>query len=145
MVGASVSSTVTSSVALATFSSPFAARWPEQRGQREAAGAGGHGVHAVRARDLAGDRDRLLAGGEVGLHVPVALRGGRIAPADAEGLDALLDRVFGEAAARRKIRGVELVDLRRHDDQRPLVHALGLRRVLDELERLTAEHDRARA
>ena len=139
-VGASVSSTVTSSVALATRSSPFAARCPSSVASVKPPAHAAIVFTLVRAGDLAGDGDRLFAGRQVGLHVPVALRGGRIAPADAERLDALLNRVLGEAAARRQVGGVELVDLRRHDDQRPLVHALGLRRVLDELESLAAVH-----
>ena len=143
-VGASVSSTVTSSVALAILSSPFAARWPSKVASVKPPAHAAMVLTLVGAGDFAGDGDGLLAGGEIGLHVPVALRGGGIAPADAESLDALLHGVFGEAAARRKVGGVELVDLRRHDDQRPPVHALGLRRVLDELERFAAVHHRAR-
>ena len=116
---------------------------PEQRGQRESAGAGGHGVDAIGTGYFPCHGDGLLAGREIGLDVPVALRGGGVAPADAERLHPVLHRELGEAASGGKIGRVELVDLRRHDEQRPPLHEISLWRVLDELEHLAAVHDGA--
>ena len=83
MVGASVSSTVTSNVALSTLSSPLAARCPSNVASVKAAGAGGHGIHSIGAGYFARHRDSFLAGREIGLDVPARARRG-IAPADAE-------------------------------------------------------------
>ena len=55
------------------------------------------------------------------------------------------DRVLDHAAPRREVGDVVLVDHRRHEQQRPLAHLRGLRRVLDELEHRRAQHHRARA
>ncbi len=49
-----------------------------------------------------------------------------------------------ERILRPQIENVELVDARRHDEQRPLVDLGGGRSVLDELDQLVAEHDAAR-
>ncbi len=116
----------------------------EQRGEREAAGAGGEHVDLVGTGDLARDGDGLLCGREVGVHVPGTLRSGGIAPGDCEELHALLDGVFGEAAAGREVDHVELVDLRRQQDQRARMHLFLHRPVLDQLEDLAAIDDGAR-
>jgi hypothetical protein len=80
----------------------------------------------------------------VGVEVEVALFGVGIAPGDHEHLLALSHEPFDHAAARREVEHVVLVDRRRREQQRDLPDLLGLRRVLDELEHLAAEHDRAR-
>ena len=46
---------------------------------------------------------------------------------------ALRHRPADEAVPRPQVEDVELVDPRRHDQQRPLQHLLGRRRVLDQL------------
>ena len=56
----------------------------------------------------------------------------------------LRDRVLGEAAPRRQIDEVELADGRRNDQRRDLAHLRGRRLVMQELESLGAQHDRAR-
>ena len=114
-----------------------------QRGHRHRAGAGAVQVHVVAAGDLADRVDGLDQRGDVGVHVPVALRRGRVAPAHHEHLHALAHQVLDDAAARRQVEDVELVDLRRHDELRPRVHRLGGGRVLDQLEHRVAEHHRA--
>ena len=48
------------------------------------------------------------------------------------------------AAPRREVHDVELVDHRRHEEDRNLPHLRGRRLVLDELEALVAEHDGSR-
>ena len=68
----------------------------------------------------------------------------RVAPRDHEDLHPLADEVLDEAAPRREVEDVVLVDRRRDEEQRDLVDLLRRRLVLDELEDLRAEHDRAR-
>ena len=56
----------------------------------------------------------------------------------------MLGRPLDERVLRLEVEDVELVDPRRHDQQRRLVDLLGRRRVLDELDQLVLEHDLAR-
>ena len=58
----------------------------------------------------------------VGVEVPVGVALGRVAPGDREHLLAVLDRVLHHAAARREVGDVVLVDHRRREQQRLLVH-----------------------
>ena len=102
-----------------------------------------HDVHVRRTGHLAGSVDRLDRRLRIGIEIPVALRPGRVAPADAEHLDALLEQVFDHAAAGGEIQGIVLVDLRRHHEHGPLVDGAALRRVLDQLENLGPVNDRA--
>ena len=69
---------------------------------------------------------------------------GRVEVADREDRAAVLDGPLDEAAAGREVHHVVLVDPGRAAQQRPGVDLLGLRRVLDELHELVAEHDLAR-
>ena len=98
---------------------------------------------------LPGDRRdgvaRLEDRGRVGVEVEVALLGVRVAPGDDEHLLALAHEPLDHAAPRREVEHVELVDRRRREQQRDLADLLRLRRVLDELEDLGAQDDRARA
>ena len=75
----------------------------------------------------------------------MALLGVRVAPGDHEHLLALADQPLDHAAPGREVEHVELVDRRRREQQRDLAHRLGLRRVLDQLEHVGAQHDRARS
>ena len=52
----------------------------------------------------------------------------------------VLDRPLQEAAARRQVHDVVLVDPRRAGQQRDRVHLLSLRRVLDQFHELVPEH-----
>src|SRR5580704_10324708 len=79
----------------------------------------------------------------MGVHVPVALRRGRVAPADDKHPKAVFDEIF-DYAPPRWIEDVKLVDLRRHDDLQSRVDFPGRRRVLDQLEHAVAEHNRRR-
>ena len=63
-----------------------------------------------------------------------------IDPGDAEYGEPLIDAPFDEGLFRRQIEHVELVDPGRHDQQRPLEHRRGRRRVLDELHQLVLEN-----
>ena len=99
--------------------------------RRVGAGDGQGGVDGVE--------DRL----PVGVEVPVAMSGVRVPPGDHEDLLAALDEVLDEAAARREVGDVELVDHRRDHEQRAGPHRRGLRRVLDQLEHLGAQYHRA--
>jgi len=65
-----------------------------------------------------------------------ACRASGVPPGDHEYLLTVLDEVLDQAAAGREVKGVVLVDRRRHDKQRHLTDLLGLRAVLDELELL---------
>ena len=115
----------------------------EQTGHRDRTGADAQDVGVGRAGDLAGNPDRLLAGGDVGVEVPVPLRGGRVPPAHGEVLHPGGHRVLHQAAARSDVGDVVLVDLRRDRDQRPAVDRRRGRRVLDELEHLAPVDDLA--
>ena len=68
----------------------------------------------------------------------------RVDPGQDEDGVALVDAELDEAVLRLQVEDVELVDPRRHDHQRPLVHLLGRRRVLDQLHQVGLEHDLAR-
>ena len=114
---------------------------PHQRGARHAAGAHAEQIEVVRTGDLERGVARLEQRREVGVEVPIALFGARIAPADEEHLMARLHEVFDEAAAWREIEHVVAVDLRRHDEDRTCADVLGRRCVLDEFEHRVAEHD----
>ncbi len=114
---------------------------PQQRGHGHRARAGAVQVDVVGAGDLAHGVDRFKQRGHVGVHVPVALRRGGIAPAHDEGLQAAVEHVLDDAPAGRDVEDVELVDLRRHDQLRPAVD-LGRRgRVLDQLQHVVAKDD----
>ncbi len=112
----------------------------EQRGGDDAARAEAHDVDVGAAGDLA----RSVDGGEhpagVGVEVPRALLGGRVAPAEQEHLDALAGRVLDEAAPGAQVEEVEAADRRRDEDQRALVHLLGGGLVLHDLAHLVALH-----
>ena len=51
--------------------------------------------------------------------------------------------VADERLLRAQVEDVELVDPGRHDQQRRRVHALGARRILDQLDEVVLEHDLA--
>src|ERR1700730_6147364 len=104
------------------------------------AGAGGMHDDVGRACDVRDGLDGLADGRNVGLHVPIALRGGRIAPADCEHLELVLRKVFDDAASRRQVEKVELVDLRRDDQVRPRVNRIGRGGILDQLEHGGRQH-----
>ncbi len=101
-------------------------------------------VGVVGPGDVAGDVDGLEARGGVGVEVPVALLGRRVAPADREVRDARGDRALDEAAAGRQVGDVVLVDLRRDDHERSLVDPRRRLLVLDQLEHVGAVYDLTR-
>ena len=72
----------------------------------------------------------------------MALFGVGIPPRDHEDLVPHLEQVLDDAPPRREVERVVLVDRRRNDHKRTLVHARGLRLVLDQLEDLVVHDDR---
>ena len=95
------------------------------------------------ARDGGDGVARLEHGARVGVEVEVGVRLVGVAPGDEEDLHPLGDEVLDDTAPRREVEDVVLVDRRRDEEQRDLVHLLGRRLVLDQLEHVGAEHDRA--
>ena len=116
----------------------------EQRRQRDAAGAGAEEVDVARAGDLPGRVDGLLERLDVRIESALGLVACRVAPAHDECRQAAVERPLDDAAPGREIEHVILVDLRRHDHERPRVHFGRRRRVLDQLEQLVAKDNRAR-
>ncbi len=99
----------------------------------------------VRATgDVARDLDSFLARADVGVEVPVPLRGRGVAPAHSEVRHACRDGVLDEAAPGRNVGDVELVDLRRDRDERSRKRHVATSCVLDEFEDVAAMDDRAR-
>ena len=107
----------------------------------------GEGGAEQRAADAIADRvDLFLIGGrldrveaeddaflDIGLPVLHRLPVVGIDPGDDEDRVALADQPVDEGFLRLQVENVELVDPGRNDQQRPLEHGLGLRRVLDDL------------
>ena len=125
-----------------------APRAPERGEQRrgDAARAGADDVEVGRARDLAArPRSRGPAPRRSSRGPSRACAARRVAPADDEDLVALRDQVLDDRAAGREVPDVELVDLRRHDEDRARPDLVGLRRVLDQLQVVLGVDDRARA
>ena len=101
-------------------------------------------MHGRLARDR-GDRvARLEHRVGVGVEVEVALLGSGVTPGDREHLLALGDEPLDHAPPRCEIEHIELVDRRRREQQRDLAHRLSLGCVLDQLEHVGAQDDRAR-
>ncbi|MNM66232.1 hypothetical protein D3C81_777080 [compost metagenome] len=115
----------------------------QQRGAGDAAGAGAEHVQVFAAGDGGDYVDRFLERLDVGRQAPLALFLGRVAPADDEGLHIVAQAEPRQALVRAQVEDVELVDLRRHHQQRTLVDLLGDRFVLDQFQHIVAEHHRA--
>ena len=113
----------------------------EPRAKGDAARTGAEDVEIGRPGDLAGGIARFAERLDVGVEAPLRILPGRIAPAHAVGLHTLVERRAHEAVLRRQVEHVELVDLRRHDHERPAMNMGRRRCVLDELEHVVAEHD----
>ena len=111
--------------------------------ERPAAAVAGE-VAAVGPGDRAHRLERLERRRRVALQVPAALLLARIAPRHREHLLAAADEVLDHAATRRQVDEVVAVDHRRDAEQRHRADRRGLRRVLDQLELLRAQHDGAR-
>ncbi len=117
----------------------------QRRGQHRAAHAKAQRIDLRLLGDVAGHAQRLQhsvvqvvrPGGAV--HA-VGIGSDRIAPGNQEDRVTLPHRVTHEGVLGLQVQDVELVDVRRHDDQRPFVHGGGRGRVLDELEQLVFEH-----
>jgi hypothetical protein len=115
----------------------------EQGGLDDAAGAEAERVDVGRPRDLPCHPDGPADALGVGVEVPVGLLPRRVAPADHEDREPLVDRVLDEAASGPQVEEVEAADRRRDDHQRPLAHLRRPGGVLDELDDVVAVDDRA--
>ncbi|MDM0118085.1 hypothetical protein QTI66_39120 [Variovorax sp. J22R133] len=91
-------------------------------------------MQLLRVRNLARHVHRLNECLHAGLQAPFGLAGVGIEPARHEDLEALLDQVLDQAAARREVPDAKLVD----DEQRRAVHLLRLGPVLDQLQQFRA-------
>jgi hypothetical protein len=107
--------------------------------------AGARRVHVHRRLpgDLSDRVARLEHRLRVGVEVEMALRSVGVAPRDREHLLLLAEQPFHEAPPGRDVEDVVLVDPRRNEQQRHLVHPLGRRPVLDQLEYVGPQHHRA--
>ena len=113
-------------------------------GRQDAAGTDPGQCGPLDAGDPLDRVHRVQDRPDVGVEVPRRMPRVRVAPRDHEHLLALTHEELDQAASGRQVQRVVLVDRRRHDQQRNLAHLLGLRGVLDQLEHLGAQHDRAR-
>ncbi|MNV45447.1 hypothetical protein D3C71_1372450 [compost metagenome] len=113
-----------------------------QRGDGQAAGAGAHQVDLARAGDRPADVHGFFHRFDVGRQAPFAVAHIRVAPADHEGLQAILERELNEAVVRAQVENVVLVDLWRHHQQRFGILPLAHRLVLDQLQQFVAKHHR---
>ena len=117
----------------------------EQCRQRDAARARAQHVDVAGSGDLAHRVDRLVERTDVGVEAPVA-RASRVGLRQLthERLNAAAKRRTHEALGRREVEHVVFVDLRRHDRGAAARGPRRGRRVLDQLEQLVPEDDRAR-
>ena len=116
----------------------------QRGGQQGAADAEPERVQRLGAGDLLHDGQRAYrALGDVVVPGHVDHRHIGVAPAHHEQPVSLLDRVTDERVVGLQVHDVELVDARRHEQHRPLVHLGAQRLVLDQLEQLVLEHHRA--
>jgi hypothetical protein len=118
----------------------------QRRGDDGAAHAEPQRIDLVHAADLARHVDRGDRP-ERQVVVPGHLRLGlvRVLPRDHEDRVPLLHRVADERVLRLQVEDVELVDARRHHDERPLVDLGCQRLVLDQLHQRVFVHHRALA
>ena len=127
-------------VAEATRSSPTAGHVGQRRRQQRAADAVADGVDLALAGRLLDDIQRLDHA-VAGIILERLLRQMlvRIDPGDDEHRQPLVDAPLDERLIRGEVEDIELVDPRRHDQQRLLEHHLGRRGVLDELKQFVLE------
>src|SRR5262249_24983331 len=90
----------------------------------DAARAGAPNVDVLAAGDAAHHVHGLFQRPDISVNSEAALGGGRVLPADGEGLKVALEAIANDALFWHEIENVELVDLRRSDEQRPPVHFL---------------------
>ena len=79
----------------------------------------------------------------IGVEILVGVARVRIDPGNAEHREALRDRPADEALLGVQVENVELVDPRRHDQQRAPIDLLGRRGILQQFDQVVAEHDLA--
>ncbi|MCY1503148.1 hypothetical protein D9M68_372660 [compost metagenome] len=111
-----------------------------QGGDGQPAGAGAHQVDRLAAGDGATGVERLLQRLHIVRQAALAMARVRVAPAQHEHLEAVIQRVLDEALLGRQVEDVVLVDLRRHDQQRAQVLLFAPRLVLDQFQQFIAEH-----
>ena len=135
---------VVSSVMLAAGASTARALHRERGREDRSADAEAERVDLLLAADLPDDGDRAQDGA-VDVVVPGALGDllAGVLPAHHEDAMALGDGVADQRVLGLQVEDVELVDARRHEQDRPLVHLRRQRRVLEQLEELVLEDHRA--
>ena len=101
-------------------------------------------MHPRRAADRAGRLQRrhhaLCA---VIVKAQIAIRRVRVLPRDAEHREPLPHQPADQRVFRRQIKDIVFHDPGRHDQDRHAVHLIGRGRILDQLDQVIAEHDRA--
>src|SRR5258708_36277438 len=117
----------------------------EQRGCRISARASAGKADGAAAGDGANDVHGQDGRFYVAVEAPIGFRLRRVAPAQHEHLQAGPDEVANEAFIRLQVEHIELVDLGRDEEHRPLAHSGGLRRVLNQLEPIVTIDDGARS
>ena len=111
---------------------------------REDAAGAGPTEHRLRgAGDLLDGVEGVQDAAHVGVQVPGGVPRIRVAPGDEEHLPPLPDAELHQAPVRGEVECVELVDGGWDHQRRHLEDLVGLRRVLDQLQHLVAEHDPA--
>ena len=119
---------------------PLGLQMALQRGDGQPAGAGAHQIDLPGAGDRPAHIHRFFHGFDVGRQPPFAMTHIRVAPADHEGLQAVLQGELDEAVVRAQVENVVLVDLRRHHQQRFGILLFAHRLVLDQLQQFIAKH-----
>ncbi|MNJ50310.1 hypothetical protein D3C77_455790 [compost metagenome] len=111
-------------------------------GQTSSAGA--EQIYVAAAGDGAAGIHGLFQRLDITRQAPFAMTGIGVAPTDNKGLQAVFEGVLDKAVGRAQIEDVELVDLRRDDQQRSSVLFFAHGLVLDQLQQLVAKNHRPR-
>ena len=102
-------------------------------------------MHLRHLAELAGDaHDFVNAFEQVVVEAHLGHLGIRIFPARDEDREAVIGEIFDQALFGAQVEDVELVDPRRHDDDRHGMHRFGGGRVVDQFDQAVAENDLAR-
>ena len=115
----------------------------QQCGAGDTAGAGTEHIHILAARNRRDHIHCFLERLDISRQAPFALGLGGVAPTDDKGLLAIAQAEARQAFIRAQVEDVELVDLRRHHQQRAFVYLFGDGLVLDQLQYIVAKHHRA--
>ncbi len=115
----------------------------EEGGRGDASRARAPDVDVRASGELAHHVHRLLESADVRVEAETALGARGVLPADRERLEVALQRELHDALLGRQVEDVELVDLRRRDEERTRVDPAARGPVLDQLHHRIAVYDRA--